>query len=78
MKVTRYFEMIRSRPDRTIIKTEWIEHVLSRPVKRVTQKDGRFRLWAPIKEMDDRVLRVIILDDGETVHNAFFDRSFKP
>jgi len=23
------------------------------------------------------VLRVILLADGETVHNAFFDRSFK-
>jgi hypothetical protein len=24
-----------------------------------------------------KYLRVIMLDDGETVHNAFFDRSFK-
>jgi len=23
------------------------------------------------------VLRVVILDDGETVHNAFFDRNFR-
>jgi len=25
-----------------------------------------------------RYLRVILLADGETVHNVFFDRSFKP
>jgi hypothetical protein len=24
-----------------------------------------------------KFLRVILLDDGETVHNAFFDRSLK-
>jgi hypothetical protein len=28
-------------------------------------------------EDSDRVLRVILLDDGETVHNAFFDRDFR-
>ena len=40
------------------------------------QKDGRIRRWAPIAEMDGRYLRVILLPDRETVHNAFFDRSF--
>ena len=42
------------------------------------QQDGRIRRWAAITEMDGRYLRVILLPDGETVHNAFFDRSFKP
>jgi hypothetical protein len=28
--------------------------------------------------MESRYLRVILLPDGETVHNAFFDRGFKP
>jgi len=27
--------------------------------------------------MDNRALRVVLLEDGETVHNAFFDRGFK-
>ena len=27
--------------------------------------------------MDNHVLRVILLEDGETVHNAFFDRDFE-
>jgi len=26
--------------------------------------------------MENRYLRVILLEDGETVHNAFFDRGF--
>ena len=42
------------------------------------QRDGRIRRWAAIAEMDGRYLRVILLPDGETVHNAFFDRSFRP
>jgi hypothetical protein len=50
------------------------------PLKEVIQQDGRIRRWAAITEMDGRYLRVsvILLPDGETVHNAFFDRSFQP
>lgn len=40
------------------------------------QKDGRLRMWGKIKEVD-KFLRVILLEDGETVHNAFFDRGYK-
>jgi hypothetical protein len=28
-------------------------------------------------ETGDRILRVVALEDGETVHNAFFDRNFR-
>jgi len=37
----------------------------------------RNRRWARIADMDNRALRVILLEDGETIHNAFFDRDFK-
>jgi hypothetical protein len=37
------------------------------------QSDGRIRRWARIAEMGNRVLRIILLEDGETVHNAFFE-----
>jgi hypothetical protein len=60
------------------IKLEWIEHVIKNPVKEITQHDGRIRRWAPIRDMEGRYLRVVMLPDGETVHNAFFDRSFAP
>ena len=78
MKTTRYFQAMRSRPDRAIIQTEWIERVVRHPVHEAIQADGRIRRWAPIDEMRGRLLRVVLLPDGETVHNAFFDRSFKP
>ena len=77
MKCTGYFLATRTRPDRAIIRDEWIEHVIHEPVKEVIQADGRLRRWAAIEEMDGKVLRVILLADGETVHNAFFDRSFE-
>lgn len=40
------------------------------------QGDGRIRKWKYINEAG-KYLRVILLEDGETVHNAFFDRDFK-
>ena len=68
----------RQRPDRAIIPDEWIQRVIDHPVKETIQKDGRIRRWAPIAEMDGKFLRVILLPDRETVHNAFFDRAPKP
>ncbi len=74
MKTTRYFEAMRVRPDRSVIKDEWIIAVMERPEKQSTQADGRIRRWAKIPEAGNRVLRVVLLADGETIHNAFFDR----
>ena len=78
MKFTRYFMAMQQRPDRAMIQIEWIQRVVEHPEKEVVQQDGRIRRWARINEMDGRALRVILLSDGETVHNAFFDRTFKP
>ncbi len=77
MKTTQYFQYTRQRPDRVIILDEWIERVIQNPLREEIQSDGRVRRWARIAEMENRALRVILLEDGETVHNAFFDRSFK-
>ena len=78
MKFTRYFESLRKRPDRAIITDAWIQFVIDHPVKEVIQQDGRIRRWAAINEAEGKYLRVILIPDGETVHNAFFDRSFTP
>ena len=42
------------------------------------QADGRIRRWVQVPEAENRFLRVVLLADGETVHNAFFDRRFVP
>jgi len=78
MKTTPYFDHIRQRPDRSIILNEWIERAVWTPMREKTQADGRIRRWALIPEMENRWLRVILLADGETIHNAFFDRRFVP
>ncbi|MDO8689385.1 MAG: hypothetical protein Q7R39_05140 [Dehalococcoidia bacterium] len=78
MKSTRYFQAIRRRPDRAIIKDEWIQRVIERPEREHIQADGRIRRWATIDAMGGRSLRGVLLPDGETVHNAFFDRGYKP
>lgn len=76
MKCTQYFLFIRQRPDRAIIKEAWILDTIKNPLRQKVQSDGRIRKWKFIKEVG-KYLRVILLEDGKTVHNAFFDRSFK-
>jgi hypothetical protein len=77
MKVTMYFKHVRARPDRQGIQDVWIEQTIQSPEARQVQSDGRIRLWKRIAEAEGRWLRVLLLQDGETVHNAFFDRRFK-
>ncbi len=75
MKTTAYFEQkLLERPE---IQRAWCERVLTNPLKTVTQPNGRISYWAVIPEYGDRVLRVITLEDGETLHNAYFDRNFR-
>ena len=50
---------------------------MQQPVAEKTQADGRIQRWAFIEE-EQRYLRVVLLPDRETVHNAFFDRRFRP
>lgn len=76
MKFTRYFTYTRQRPDRQRIKEEWIARAMQHPLREEVQFDGRIRRWTWVEE-EDRYLRVILLPDGETVHNAFFDRDFQ-
>jgi hypothetical protein len=76
MKFTQYFLHTRERPDRQGIQLAWIERVINHPEARFVQSDGRIRLWGKIHEAGGRYLRVVLLEDGETVHNAFFDRDF--
>lgn len=76
-KSTEYFRYTRQRADRAGIRDEWIELAIQQPLAEHVQGDGRTRRWVYIPE-EQRYLRVILLADGETVHNAFFDRRFRP
>ncbi len=63
MKVTRYFEeqVLRKRP---YIRREYCRGIIARPLRRVTQADGRIRYWGRVPELGNRVLRVVTLGDG--------------
>lgn len=79
MKTTRYFEeqVLRKRP---YLRREWIEAALADPLARKAQPDGRVRFWRRVDLADEGksyILRVVTLEDGETVHNAFFDRNYR-
>jgi hypothetical protein len=67
---------VRSRSDRADIRDELIRQVIENPIAERIQGDGRIRRWAQMAECEGRYLCVILLPDGETVHNAFFDRGF--
>ena len=75
MKTTKYFDHVRKRPDRAIITEVWIIEVIDNAIETRIQDDGRIKKWAFIKDAE-KYLRVILLEDGETVHNAFFDRGY--
>jgi hypothetical protein len=79
VKATRYFleQVLRKRP---YIDPAWCEAVLADPIRREPQPDGRIRFWRAVTDPRDgktRFLRVVTLEDGETIHNAFFDRGFE-
>jgi len=77
VKTTQYFLATRARPDRQQIRDAWIEATVQDPDAVRMQHDGRIRKWKKIEEAGDRYLRVVLLEDGETIHNAFFDRRFQ-
>ena len=76
MKTTRYFEeqVLRKRP---YIRREWCEQVVMNPIRSEVQPDGRIRHWGVVEGLGGRELRVVTLEDGETILNAFSDRGFK-
>jgi hypothetical protein len=73
VKTTRYFELrMKDRPE---VRREWCERVLAAADRVEQQSDGKYQMWGYIAEAG-KYLRVISLDDRETVDNAFFDRGY--
>lgn len=79
MKTTRYFDeqVTRKRP---YVDVDLCRGVIASPLRSERQEDGRIRFWGRISlsgEATDRILRVVTREDGETIHNAFPDRSYR-
>ncbi len=63
---------------RTYLRLEWCLAAIENPARREVQpEDGRIRQWIYVQE-HEKYLRVVTLADAVTIHNAFFDRRFKP
>jgi hypothetical protein len=62
MKTTRYFttSVMARRP---YLRVEWIESVLTNPLRSEVQANGRIRRWALISNMG-KYLRVVTEPDG--------------
>jgi hypothetical protein len=73
---TRYFEneVLRKR---TYLTKEMCIAAMENAIKIEEQSDGRCRVWARAKDLDNRIIRVVTLADRMTIHNAFPDRNFK-
>ena len=74
MITTPYFRNT-VQPKRPYVSEALCREVIANAVRREVQPDGRIRYWGRV---GDRWLRVVVLEDGETLHNAFYDRRFKP
>ena len=79
MPTTRYFDE-QVLPRRPYLTVALCRTVLAWPIRRVVQADGRIRVWGKVVlpgERDARIMRVVLLEDGRTIHNAFIDRSYR-
>ena len=79
MEATRYLveQVLRKRP---YVSEELCRQIVRGPIRRSVQADGRVRHWGRVNlpgEDKTRILRVVTLEDGETLHNAFLDRNFR-
>ena len=76
MKTTRYFREVQPLKHPEVSQAIAFQVAEGYQFEEV-QEDGRFRRWSYVEELGHWV-RVVVLPDGETVHNAFIDSSFKP
>jgi hypothetical protein len=77
--VTRYFieQVLRKRP---YLSLAMCVAVVTNPLRKAAQDDGRIRHWGEVtlpNEAEPRILRVVTLEVGATIHNAFPDRNFR-
>ncbi len=75
LKTTRYFDE-QVLPKRQYLTVEMCIGVIKKPLKKEIQDDGRIRYWGFVSELN-KIIRVVVLEDDQTIHNAFMDRNFK-
>jgi len=74
LQATPYFRRI-VQLKRPYATDERIAYVLEAPDRQEIEPSGRIRSWRAIPELGGKVMRVVTLEDGITVLNAFLDRN---
>jgi hypothetical protein len=76
MKTTRYFrEDVLQRKSRWYLRRywrKWAREALAAPLRTEEEPNGRFQHWIYAQELGCH-LRVVFLEDGETLHNIMTD-----
>lgn len=74
MKYSRHFieDVL---PKRPYLTTEILQEIIRNPLKVERQEDRKIKLWG-YTSVYNKYIRIILLEDEETVHTAFFDRNF--
>ena len=75
MNTTDYFDnhVLRKR---SYLSKEFCEEIVKNAIREEVQIDGRIRFWGYDEQLN-KYIRVVVLADRKTIHNAFMDRNFK-
>lgn len=74
MKFTNHF-LKDVLPKRPYLTNDLFTQILENPIKKEIQEDGKIKIWGFSSEYN-KYVRIILLEDEETIHTAFFDRDF--
>ena len=78
MKTHWYFETVTPKKHPEAHRNRaWCQRAIENPIRRTVQSDGKIQHWIWLLH-ENRYLRVVTLEDGETIFNAHYDRRFKP
>ena len=78
MKTTAYFrnDVLAKRP---YLSEAICAAVIANHISEKVQPDGRFQFWGEVTlpGYGVRIIRVVTLEDKETIHNGFIDSGFR-
>ena len=59
------------------MKKEWCIDIVENRISAKVKGDDRVRFGGRVSELENKVVRVVILAHRQMIHNAFPDRGFK-
>ena len=63
-------------PKRPYLTEELLVNIINKPIRVEIQSNKRMKLWGYSSKFK-KFVRIVLLEDGETILTAFFDRNFK-